>query len=131
MCLAQLKLVLIAGRQSLGLLLLAKQTIANGEHLNAGALKTTEGVIRCAYNRLASHVEAGIDHGRESTPPQATAAGRQDVPSLPQRNRNGELLGQRQHFHLIGRPAEHIHHWEGGPAVPFNPFLYSRQPRLW
>ena len=46
------------------LVLFAQDAIADDEHFDVGAHKAAKGVLRCADNRLAAHVEARIDQHR-------------------------------------------------------------------
>src|SRR5437762_5709585 len=62
--LIQLELMFIVLFQRRVLRFLAEKTIADRERLDLGAHEAAESVLRAADNRLAAHVEAGVDDDR-------------------------------------------------------------------
>ena len=55
------------------LVLLSQDGVADDEQVELGAHEAAEGVLRRAHDRLAPHVEAGVDHHRTACQPVKTA----------------------------------------------------------
>src|SRR6478735_1257021 len=58
--------VLVIKLERRRLVLLVEEAIADHQHLDIAAHKAAEGILRCAHDRLASDVEAGVDQNRTS-----------------------------------------------------------------
>ena len=69
----QLESVLIILGERRILIFLAKQTIADGKHLDTGAHEAMEGVLRGTNDRLAADIKGGVDENR--TPRAAVESG--------------------------------------------------------
>src|SRR5437879_5552256 len=66
--LIQLEFVLIVLLERRVLRFLAQETVADRERLDLGAHEAAERVLRAADDRLAAHVEAGVDDHRAAGP---------------------------------------------------------------
>ena len=64
--LIEFELVLVVLPQGWVLIDLAQKTVSDREQIDVGAHEAAEGIFRCAHDRLAAHVETGVDQHRAS-----------------------------------------------------------------